>query len=222
MSAPRHPPTVRGTEPDRGLLEDGEVDPGALRRVDAVVVGASAGGVDALLRLTAALPTPWHLPLVAVLHLPQDRESRLADIFAHRLPMAVCEARDKAAVAAGTLHFAPPGYHLFIETDHHFSLSCEPPVHFSRPSIDLLMSSAADAYGPRVAGLLLTGANEDGARGLADIGLAGGLTAVQSPSEAMAPQMPRSALALCQPDFVLPLAHLRRLLILLDAQHHAH
>lgn len=221
MSAIRSPYTAGHAAPP-SAPDDGDFDPGPLPQVDAVVVGASAGGVDALLRLTAALPTPWHLPLIAVLHLPQDRESRLADIFSHRLPIPACEARDKAAVEAATLHFAPPGYHLFIEADRHFSLSCEPPVHFSRPSIDLLMSSAADAYGPRLAGLLLTGANEDGAQGLADVAAAGGLTAVQSPGEAMAPQMPQSALALRQPDYVLPLAQLRRLLILLDAQHHAH
>ncbi len=202
--------------------DDDGFAPGALPVVDAVVIGASAGGVDALLRLLADLPTPWRLPMVAVLHLPQDRDSRLAEIFAHRLPIPVCEARDKADVAAGTLHFAPPGYHLGIEAERCFSLSCEPPVHFSRPSIDLLMSSAADAYGPRLAALLLTGANEDGARGLADIGQAGGLTAVQAPGEALAPQMPQAALALRRPDFVLSLALLRRLLIRLDAQHHVH
>ena len=196
--------------------------PPALPRVELVAIGASAGGVDALMRLFHALPQPWHLPLVVVLHLPEGRDSRLAEIFGRRLPLPVCEAQDKAPVAAGTLHFAPPGYHLFIERERVFSLSCEPPVLYSRPSIDLLMASAADAYGARLAGLLLTGANEDGARGLAAIGAAGGLTAVQHPHDAAMPQMPEAALAALQPrgpDHVLALPHLRQLLMQLDALH---
>lgn len=193
----------------------------SLPAVDLVAVGASAGGIDAMMRLFHALPQPWHLPMVAVLHLPEGRESRLVEIFARRLRMPVCEAQDKADIAPGTLHFAPPGYHLFVERDRRFSLSCEPPVLYSRPSIDLMMSSAADAYGPRLAGMVLTGANEDGARGLADIGAAGGLTAVQAPQEAATPMMPQAAIAARTPDHVLPLTDLRELLMQLDALHAA-
>jgi len=188
-------------------------------RIAAAVIGASAGGIDALLALFDALPAPWRLPMVAVLHLPDVRDSRLCDIFAQRLTLPVREAADKAPVAAGTLHFAPPGYHLSIERDRHFSLSCEPPVLFSRPSIDVLMASAADAYGPALAGFLLTGANEDGAAGLAAIHAAGGLTAVQDPREALVGTMPRAALAAHRPDAVLALRELRDLLVQLDADH---
>ncbi|WP_225783998.1 chemotaxis protein CheB [Xenophilus sp. Marseille-Q4582] len=191
----------------------------ALPSVDLVAIGTSAGGIDALMRLFHELPQPWHLPLVVVLHLPEGRDSRLAEIFARRMHAPVREAQDKAPVAAGTLHFAPPGYHLFIERDRVFSLSCEPPVLYSRPSIDLLMESAADAYGPRLAGFLLTGANEDGARGLAAIAAAGGLTAVQHPADAAMPQMPEAALALFSPDHVLALPELHHLLTQLDALH---
>lgn len=191
--------------------------------VDLVVVGASAGGIDALMRLFHDLPHPWHLPLVVVLHMPESRESQLANIFSQRLRLNVCEAKDKAHIAPGTLHFAPPGYHLFIEQDRVFSISCEPPVLFSRPSIDLLMSAAADAYGERLAGFVLTGANEDGARGLRAIAQAGGLTAVQHPQDAAMPHMPEAAIAAHPPDHVLPLPQLRELLMKLDtlhAQHH--
>ena len=194
----------------------------SLPTVDLVAIGASAGGIDALMRLFHDLPQPWRLPMVVVLHLPEGRDSRLAEIFGRRLRLPVREAQDKAPVAAGTLHFAPPGYHLFVERERVFSLSCEPPVLYSRPSIDLLMETAADAYGPRLAGLLLTGANEDGARGLVAIAKAGGLTAVQDPAEAAMPHMPQAALDALRPhgpDHVHALPELRHLLTQLDALH---
>lgn len=184
--------------------------------VDAVVIGASAGGVDALLQLLTGLPDRYRLPIVAVLHLPETRDSLLADIFRKRLAIQVHEAADKEAVAPGTLYFAGSGYHLFIEKEKTFSLSCEAPVQYSRPSIDLLMESAADAYGPRLAGILLTGANYDGAAGLARIAERGGLTVVQDPAEAQVATMPEAAIALLQPSLVLPLDGIRRLLLELD------
>lgn len=190
-----------------------------LRHAEAVVIGASAGGVDALLRLFADLPAAWRLPTVVVIHMPEEHESRLVDVFAARLPFPVLEAQDKAPVLAGRLYFAPTGYHLSIERDLSFSLSCEPPVLFSRPAIDLLMSSAADAYGPALVGVLLTGANEDGAAGLLRIRESGGLTVVQAPSDARIATMPLAALALQQPDHVLPLAGIRDLLLQLDSAH---
>ena len=189
------------------------------RLVSAVVIGASAGGVDALIALLAGLPAQWRLPVVVVIHLPEGHDSRLAEVFRHRLPFPVFEAEDKAPVAAGTLYFAPSGYHLSIERDFHFSLSCEPPVLFSRPAIDVLMSSAADAYGPALAGVLLTGANEDGAEGLLRIHQAGGLTIVQDPDEAEIPTMPNAAIGAHSPDHVLPLRDIRALLLQLDSAH---
>jgi len=102
--------------------------PTPLHRVEAAVIGTSAGGVDALATLLADLPSPWRLPLVAVIHMPERRESRLPEVFAHRLSIPVREAQDKAPVAGGTLYFAPPSYHLSIERSREFSLSCEPPV----------------------------------------------------------------------------------------------
>ncbi|MGI4778293.1 MAG: chemotaxis protein CheB [Janthinobacterium lividum] len=186
------------------------------QRTEAVVIGASAGGIEALLKLLADLPSPWRLPLIAVVHLPERRESLLAQVFGQRLCIPVREAVDKAQVEDGVLYFAPPSYHLSIERQRVFSLSCEPPVLWSRPSIDVLMSSAADAYGPALAGVLLTGANQDGARGLLHIHRAGGLTAVQDPADAKVATMPRAALDLHAPDFVLPLRELRELLVRLD------
>ena len=186
------------------------------QRTRAVVVGASAGGVEALMTLLDDLPSPWRLPVVVVIHVPERRESLLARVFDQRLRVPVREAADKARIEDGVVYFAPLGYHLSIERQHVFSLSCEPPVLWSRPSIDVLMNSAADAYGPALAGLLLTGANQDGAKGMLHIHRAGGLTAVQDPAEAEVATMPRAALGLLAPDFVLPLRELRALLVRLD------
>lgn len=186
--------------------------------IEAVVIGASAGGVHALLTLLSALPAGFRLPLVAVLHLPEGRESRLADLFRPRLAMAVREAADKESIAPGTLYFASPGYHLSVEKDRTFSLSCEAPVHYSRPSIDVLMESAADAYGAGLAGVLLTGANFDGAAGLARIRQLGGLTVVQDPAEAEVPTMPEAAIRKLHPHFIRTLDGIRALLLDLDSR----
>ncbi len=182
----------------------------------AVAIGASAGGVDALLQLFSGLPPQFRLPLVAVLHLPEDRHSRLADVFSQRLALQVREACSGEPIQPGTLYFAPPSYHLQVEPDQSFSLSCDGPVHFSRPSIDVLLESAAHAYGRRLAAMLLTGASADGAAGLAAVAARGGFTAVQDPAEARIDTMPEAAIALRRPDRVLPLRALRQLLVELD------
>ena len=184
--------------------------------VEAVAIGASAGGVNALLRLFEGLPAHFRLPLFVVLHMPEDRNSGLAELFAQRLHMAVREAADKMPVEPATLYFAPPGYHLQVEAERCFSLSCEAPVMFSRPSIDILFESAAYAYGRALAGILLTGASEDGAVGLATIAALGGFTAVQDPAQAQIATMPQAAMALHRPDRVLPLEQLQRMLVELN------
>lgn len=187
------------------------------RSFDAVVIGASAGGVAALLDILPGLPADAPLPIVVVVHMMQDRQSHLAEVFGQRMAMAVAEAADKQPVAAGTVYFAPAGYHLSLEEERCFSLSCEAPHNFSRPAIDFVMASAADVYGPALAGILLTGANHDGAAGLAAIGEAGGLTVVQHPDDAQVDVMPRAAIRLRAPDLVLPLRDIRALLAALAA-----
>lgn len=179
---------------------------------DAVALGASAGGIDALFTLLDGLQPPLAAALIVVLHLPQQHESLLPQLFAARTAVPVQEAQPDAPVQPGTLYIAPPGYHLLVEPQRSFSLSCDAPELFSRPSIDVLFESCADAYGDRLAGIVLTGANEDGARGLAAIRARGGLTAVQDPDEAAHAVMPAAAIARADPDFVLPLAGLGALL----------
>lgn len=187
--------------------------------IEAIVIGGSAGGIDALLELLPGLPSDYPLPIVIVLHLSDERDSLLASVFALRLDMPVREAADKETIMPGTIYFAGSGYHLAIEADRSFSLSCEPPLHFSRPSIDILMESAADAYGAGLLGILLTGANDDGAAGLCRIQQRGGMTIVQDPSEAQVATMPAAALDLCIPDRILKLRDIRALLLTLDARH---
>jgi len=181
--------------------------------IELIVIGASAGGVAALLGLLGPLPRNYPLPIVALLHLLPRHESQLGRVLAASLALPVREARDKERIADGTVYVASPDYHLLIETDRSFAFSGEPPVSFARPSIDVLMTSAADAYGPALAGVLLTGANVDGAEGMAAIHRAGGLTLVQTPGEADVPTMPQAAIARCPPDHVLPLAGIRRMLL---------
>jgi two-component system chemotaxis response regulator CheB len=188
------------------------------RRIEAVVIGASAGGVDALIKLLPALPAGFGLPVFCILHLPPDRESRLAELFDERLPLPVREAADKQSIEPGTVYFAGAGYHLSVEKDFTFSLSCEPPVHFARPAIDVLMESSAEAYGPGLAGILLTGANHDGAEGMARIRACGGFTVVQDPLDAQVDVMPSAAIGLCRPHLVLPLARINALLPMLEKQ----
>lgn len=182
------------------------------RCIEAVAIGASAGGVEALLGLLPGLPAGYRLAVIVVLHLPQDHDSALAEIFQRRMLVPACDALDKQRIDAGTVYFASPGYHLSIEADRSFSLSCEAPVQYSRPSIDVLMDSAAQVYGPGLAAILLTGANSDGAEGLAAIGASGGLTIVQDPAEAAARTMPAAAIERRTPDLVLSLRDIRKLL----------
>ena len=191
---------------------------GALRgrKFEAVVIGGSAGGVDALVTLLPALPAGYRLPVICILHMPADRESRLAELFDERLPMPVREAADKEEIVPGTVYFAGPGYHLSVERDRTFSLSCEPPVHFARPAIDVLMESGADAYGAGLVGILLTGANHDGADGMAHIRARGGFTVVQDPADAQVATMPAAAIERSHPNLILPLARIHALLPMLE------
>jgi len=186
------------------------------RQFEAVVIGASAGGVNALMQVLPALPRGYRLPIVVVLHVRSGRQNQLVDVFQQRVQLPVREAGDKEDVIPGTLYFAPAGYHLLLENERSFSLSCDAPLHFARPAIDITMESAADVYGASLAGILLTGANDDGAQGMAAIGRAGGLTVVQDPEEANVGVMPLEAIRVRPPDLVLPLEQIKQLLLMLE------
>lgn len=187
-----------------------------MKDVEAVVIGASAGGVAALLQVLGGLPEGFAIPVLCVLHLPDERHSQLASVLQRRIHRPVREARDKEGIAPGLIYVAGPGYHLSVERDLSLSLSQEEPVHFSRPAIDFLFQSAADAYGAGLLGVLLTGANEDGAQGLLQIKNSGGRTVVQDPRDAQVALMPEAALALQQPDHILSLSGIGHLLATLE------
>jgi two-component system, chemotaxis family, protein-glutamate methylesterase/glutaminase len=186
-------------------------------RADAIVMGASAGGVEALMALLPGLSVGFRLPIFIVLHLPRDRASLLARIFQEKCALPVCEAVDKEPVRPGTVYFAPPDYHLLIDAGPSLALSADELVNYSRPSIDVLFESAADIYAARLLGIILTGANEDGAEGLAAVLAAGGIGIVQRPDSAQVKQMVVSALKRNPTSGVLDLAQISALLRTLDA-----
>lgn len=179
-------------------------------RIDAIAIGASAGAVEALGTFLPALPENLGVPVIVVVHVPANRPSLMAELFAPRCALRVREAEDKQSIEPGTIWFAPPGYHLLVERDHCFALSIDEPVHFSRPSIDVLLESAADAYRERLLALILTGANHDGAAGAAYVRAAGGKVGVQDPETALAATMPALCIERAQPDFVGTLDELAR------------
>jgi len=166
-------------------------------RIEAVAIGASAGALDALSTLLSQMPREFPLPLLIVTHLPPDRDSLLCSLLAEKCQISVREAEDKEPITPGVAFVAPPDYHLLVETDQRLSLSSDEAVQFSRPSIDVLFESAADAYGPALIGVILTGANDDGARGLRAIVAAGGVALVQRTDLAYSSAMPKAALAAC-------------------------
>jgi two-component system chemotaxis response regulator CheB len=163
----------------------------------AIVIGASAGALEALSIILPSLPADYGLPVFVVVHVPPDRKSILAELFQAKCSINVREAEDKEPISRGTVYFAPPDYHLLVETDKSLSLSNDEPVLYSRPSVDVLFESAADAYGPGLIAIVLTGANQDGAKGLRTVAEAGGTTIVQSPKGSYASTMPEAALANC-------------------------
>ena len=169
----------------------------AAPRSRAVVMGASAGALDALLAILPSLPSNYPWPLIIVVHLPPDKDSALARLLSSRCSVTVKEAEDKEDLCPGTVYVAPPDYHLLIDPDYRLALSSDEPVLYSRPSIDVLFESAADAYGSDLIGVILTGANSDGTKGLRAVCDRGGSALVQDPDTADASAMPRAALAAC-------------------------
>ena len=190
----------------------------ARRPVEAVVIGASAGGVEALGELLNALPAGFSLPIVVVMHLLATTESLLVEVLRPRCRLPLKEASDKEPICSATVYVAPPGYHLLVEVDRSLALSVDPPVNYSRPSIDVLFESAAYAYRERLLGIVLTGANEDGARGLATIRAFGGLAWVQDPAAALASAMPAAAIARAGADRICNLKEMAAELAALKAE----
>lgn len=173
--------------------------------IDAVVIGTSAGGLQALQQLLASLPADFKPPVLVVLHLPRDRPTRVAELLGQSCALPVREAEDKQPLQSGTVTIAPPDYHLLVETASSLALSMDEPVLFSRPAIDPLFSSAAAVFSRRLLAILLTGASADGSEGMAAVRHAGGIAWVQQPGDAHTAVMPAAALAHAGADAALTL-----------------
>ncbi|MEM5384383.1 chemotaxis protein CheB [Paraburkholderia phymatum] len=189
------------------------------RAFDAVVIGASAGGIDALNVLLPALPAGFGAAILIVTHVPADAPSYLPEAFGYRCALPVIEPDAGEPVLPGRVHLAPPGYHMLVEDDGTIALSLDSTVCFSRPSIDVLFESAAHVYRERLLGILLSGANDDGAHGLEIIRAMGGLAWVQDPDTAASTPMPRAAIERGAADEVLSPTLMARRLAGLPATH---
>lgn len=163
-------------------------------KFEAIVIGTSAGGLFALSTILSALPADFSLPVIIVQHRSKMEPSLLEEVLSKKCLVAIKQADEKEDIKAGLIYFAPADYHLLIEKDRSFSLSFDPPVNFSRPSIDILFETAAYAYGKNLLALILTGANHDGAKGIRMIKSMGGTCIAQDPAEADYPAMPQAAI----------------------------
>ncbi len=183
------------------------------KRFDMVVIGVSAGGLNALLKILPVFNNNFHMPVVIVQHLhPEKYGSGLAELLDKKCRLKVIEADPNIEIKGGNIYFAPVNYHLLIEEDRTFSLSADEKVNYSRPSIDVLFDSAADVYQANLIGIILTGANDDGAAGMNSVKEHGGMTIVQDPASAEYDTMPKAAIKACEIDHVLPLEKIAEIL----------
>lgn len=182
-------------------------------KYEAVVVGASAGGMEALKTILTALPDSFPIPLVIVQHTSPQSDNYLIRYLNKLCPLNVKEADEKESILSGNVYIAPPNYHLLVERNKTLSLTVEPKISYSRPSIDVLFQSAAEAYTDKLIGIILTGANSDGSTGLKRIKELGGLTIVQEPKSAEVSVMPAAAINVVNVDYILNLSEISYKLI---------
>ena len=183
-----------------------------------VVIGVSTGGLKAIKAVLSVLPSGFALSIIIVMHRHKETDGYLERSLNDECNMHVKQADEKEEIRAGIVYVAPPNYHLLIEDDGTFSMSIEGPVNYARPSVDVAFESAAEVYREGLIGIILTGANQDGSRGLKKIKEAGGLAIVQTLETSEATEMPRSAMAAVKPDYVLPLVEIGPLLRKLESE----
>ena len=182
-------------------------------RYEAIVIGTSAGGLSALLTVLPMLPEDFPLAIVVVQHVHRDSGNFFAEYLHEKCQLRVKEAEEKESIQPGVIYTAPANYHLLIEHNRTFALTIDEKVNYSRPSIDVLFDAAAQVYGSRLIGIVLTGANADGAKGLKTIKAHGGLAIVQDPDTAESEVMPASAIEACQVDYIAPLEKIPEILL---------
>lgn len=185
---------------------------------EAIVIGVSAGGMNALKTISSALPGNFTTPIIIVQHISAHSDSYWINLLNEKSLLTVKEADEKEKIEKGTIYIAPPNYHLLIEKDKTFSLTIGERVNFARPSIDVLFESAAEAYTDKLIGMVLTGSNHDGTKGIKRIKEYGGLAIIQDPKTAESPYMPKSAIDAIKPDYILSLENIVALLIKMDQQ----
>lgn len=179
----------------------------------AIVIGASAGGFFAISALLKELPYNYPKPIIIVQHRSKDTGDLFEEVLQNHCKITIKQADEKEKIENGIVYIAPPGYHLLIESDCTFSLSADAPVHFSRPSIDVLFETASNVYRHKLVGILLTGANNDGAEGIQAIHKNNGLTIAQSPEEAAYAIMPLAAIATKKVKHIFTLAEIQVFLL---------
>ena len=179
----------------------------------AVVIGASTGGFSAVGELLAVLPRDINVPIIVVQHLSPYSDDYMAQHLNEKCKIRVKEADEKEKLRPGCAYIAPANYHLLIEKDGTLSLTVELKVNYARPSIDVLFESAADAFGDGLIGVVLTGANSDGSKGLKRIKDTGGLAIVQDPASAQVSEMPKAAIKAVQADFILKIEDIGRKIV---------
>ncbi|RKS94018.1 two-component system chemotaxis response regulator CheB [Flavobacterium limicola] len=185
---------------------------------EAIVIGVSSGGMNVLKIISSSLPLHFNIPIIIVQHLSAHSDSHWIKLLNEKSHLNVTEADEKEKIKKGNIYIAPPNYHLLIEKDKTFSLTIDERVNFARPSIDVLFESAAEAYTNKLIGIVLTGSNSDGSKGIKRIKDCGGLVIIQDPETAESEYMPKSAIATIVPDYILPLEDIIELLIQLDQQ----
>jgi two-component system, chemotaxis family, protein-glutamate methylesterase/glutaminase len=185
---------------------------------EAIIIGGSWGGLNALTRILEILPAAYPIPIIAVLHRGKGHQSDLESVIQKKVNVRVKEVEEKEALLPGWVYLAPANYHLLIEENRTFSLDTSVPVHYSRPSIDVAFESAAEVYQQRLMGIVLTGANKDGANGLKTITERGGLAIVQDPQEAESSIMPLEALRAVPNALIFTLDQIKTYLMGLSAR----
>jgi two-component system chemotaxis response regulator CheB len=179
---------------------------------EAIVIGTSAGGLMALTAILNGLSEDYSIPVIIVQHRAKDSQDLFEDVLQQKCRIRIKQADEKERIEAGFAYTAPPDYHLLIESDKTFSLTTDPPVQFSRPSIDVLFESAAMTFRDKLIGIILTGSNQDGSEGIATIRRLGGLTIAQDPEEAQYSAMPQAAINREGITHVWPVAAIARFL----------
>jgi two-component system, chemotaxis family, protein-glutamate methylesterase/glutaminase len=174
-----------------------------MNKFEAIIIGGSAGSFQVIADILNALPKTFNLPIILCFHRLRTERHGFIEALSPRSVLPIIEPLDKMPIVGGTVYLAPANYHLYVEPDRHFALSVEEPENHSRPSIDLAFYSAANVYGKSLIGIILSGANSDGARGVKSISENGGFVIVQNPEEAEVSFMPKTAIANTNVDRII-------------------